>query len=87
LASEIDKFAKVKYKEGVTGCPLVTEHALSVLEAKVIHQIDLGSHTIFVADTIRSEPLKEGNPLTYKFYQENLKGKSPSTAPTFNPGK
>ena len=84
---EIDKLSKVKYKEGVTGCPLVTEHALSVLEAKVIHQIDLGSHTIFVADTIRSEPLKEGNPLTYKFYQENLKGKSPSTAPTFNPGK
>jgi ferric-chelate reductase [NAD(P)H] len=84
---EIDKLSKVQYKEGVTGCPLVTEHALSVLEARVINQIDLGSHTIFVGDTIRSEPLKEGNPLTYKFYQENLRGKSPSTAPTFNPGK
>ena len=84
---EIDKLSKVKHKAGITGCPLVTEQALSVLEARVINQIDLGSHTIFVGDTIRSESLKEGNPLTYKFYQEKLKGKSPATAPTFNPGK
>jgi len=67
---EIDKLSKVKHKAGITGCPLVTEQALSVLEARVINQIDLGSHTIFVGDTIRSESLKEGNPLTYKFYQE-----------------
>jgi ferric-chelate reductase [NAD(P)H] len=83
---DIDKFAKVKYKIGTTGAPLVIEHALSVLEAKVIDQIDLGSHTLFVGEVVGSEVLKEGHPLTYQYYHENLKGKSPPNAPTFNKG-
>ena len=81
---DIDKFAKVKFKTGITGAPLVIEHALSVLEARVIDQIDLGSHTIFIAEVVSSEVLKEGRPLTYQYYHENLKGKSPPNAPTFN---
>jgi ferric-chelate reductase [NAD(P)H] len=83
---DIDKFAKVKYKIGTTGAPLVIEHALSVLEAKVIDQIDLGSHTLFVGEVVSSEVIKEGSPLTYQYYHENLKGKSPPNAPTFNKG-
>jgi ferric-chelate reductase [NAD(P)H] len=83
---EIDKLSKVNYKEGVTGCPLVTEHTLSALAARVIQQIDLGSHTIFVGDTVCSEFLREGRPLTYQYYQEHLKGKSPPAAPTYVPG-
>ena len=38
----------ISFKEGITGCPLIMEHALSVLEVEVINQIDLGSHTIFI---------------------------------------
>lgn len=81
---DINKFAKVKFKTGITGAPLVIEHALSVLEAKVIDQVDLGSHTIFIGEVVSSEVLKEGRPLTYQYYHENLKGKSPPNAPTFN---
>ncbi len=81
---DIDKFAKVQFKIGLTGAPLVIDHALSVLEAHVIDQIDLGSHTIFVGEVVSSEVLKEGRPLTYQYYHENLKGKSPPNAPTFN---
>jgi ferric-chelate reductase [NAD(P)H] len=84
---DIDKLSQVQYKIGVTGCPLVLEHELSVLEAKVIDQIDLGTHTIFIGDTVNDEVLKEGRPLTYRDYQEFLKGKAPATAPTFNPVK
>lgn len=82
---DIDKFAKIGFKLGVTGCPLVTEHALSVLEARLIDQIDLGTHTIFIGDTVNSETLREGRPLTYRYYQEYLKGKAPPAAPTFAP--
>ena len=84
---DIDKLAKVHFKEGVTGCPLVIEHALSVLEAKVFDQIDLGTHTIFIGDAVNSEVLKAGRPLTYHYYHEKLKGKSPPTAPTYTPAK
>ena len=84
---EVDKLSQVQYKIGITGCPLVLEHALSVLEAKVIDQIDLGTHTIFIGDTVNAEVLKGGRPLTYRYYQEFLKGKAPATAPTYNPIK
>jgi ferric-chelate reductase [NAD(P)H] len=72
---------------GGTGCPLVLEHALSVLEAKVIVQIDLGTHTIFIGHTVIAEVLKEGRPFTYWYSQESHKGKAPATAPTYNPVK
>ena len=82
---DVDKFSSVKFKEGITGCPLVTEHATSVLEAEVFDQIDLGSHTIFVGNAVNSELLRDGRPLTYQYYREFLKGKSPPNAPTYTP--
>ena len=79
-----DKFAGVAWKRGgATGVPLVTGHALSVLEARVIDTIALGTHTIFVADALSSEVLREGRPLTYHYYRDHLKGKSSVNAPTY----
>ena len=71
---DVDKLSKVAYKKGITGCPLITEHALSVLEAEVFDQIDLGTHTVFIGNVVSSEVLKEGVPLTYQYYHTVLKG-------------
>jgi flavin reductase (DIM6/NTAB) family NADH-FMN oxidoreductase RutF len=84
---EIDKLSKVQFKTGLTGCPLVTDHALSLLEAQVTDQIDLGTHTIFIGEVVNSEVLRGGRPLTYRYYHENLKGKSPPNAPTYTAEK
>ena len=83
---DMNKFKDVKFKEGITGCPLVTDYALSLLEAEVFEQIDLGTHTIFVGNAINSEVLGDGHPLTYQYYRDFLKGKSPPRAPTYTPG-
>ena len=83
---DINKFEEVEFTRGITGCPLVTEHAISLLEAEVFDQIDLGTHTIFVGDAVNSEVLSEGQPLTYQYYRDFLKGKSPPKAPTYTPG-
>ena len=80
---DVDKLSKVDFKEGITGCPLISEHALSVLEAEVIDQIDLGTHTVFIGNVVSSEILKKGSPLTYQYYHQVLKGKSPPNAPTY----
>ena len=37
----------------------IERHALSVLEAEVIDQVDLGTHTVFIGNVIRSEVLQE----------------------------
>ena len=82
---DTDKLSNVQYKIGITGCPLVTDHTLSVLEAEVFDQIDLGTHTIFIGDVVNSEVLSAGRPLTYQYYHEEMKGKSPPNAPTYTP--
>ncbi len=82
---DIDKLSRVRSKPGVTGCPLVTEHTISVLEARVVDRIDLGSHTIFIGEAVSSEVLCDGHPMTYQFYHLTLKGKTSANAPTFQP--
>jgi ferric-chelate reductase [NAD(P)H] len=82
-----DKLAQAQHIVGSTGAPLVTEHALSILEARVINEIDVGTHTLFVGDTLNAEVLRNGEPLTYAYYHTHLKGKSPKAAPTYNPDK
>ena len=84
---DVNKLAKTAFKEGATGCPLITEHALSVLEARVINEIDLGTHTVFIGDVLSSETVKAGTPLTYKHYHQVLKGKSSPNAPTYESKK
>ena len=84
---DIDKLDRVSFKKGMTGCPLITEHALSVLEAEVVDQVDLGTHTVFIGDVLSSEVLKEGTPITYQYYHQVLKGKSPPNAPTYEAKK
>jgi len=84
---DYDKFSKVEFKQGTTGCPLITEYSLSLLEAKVIEQIDVGTHTVFIGDVVGSEVLKEGRPLTYHYYREKLKGKPSQNSPTYVPTK
>lgn len=82
---DIDKFRNAHYRIGVeTGVPLVLDHALSVLEAKVIDTVDVGTHTMFVGEVEGAQRLREGKPLTYDYYQKEKKGKSPKNAPTYH---
>ena len=80
---DVNKFEKVSFKLGNTGAPILTENTLSMIEATVNSHIDLGSHTIFLGDVVNSEVLKSGTPLTYRYYHEHLKGKTPPGAPSF----
>jgi len=80
---DIDKLANTTYIEGVTGCPLVTEHALGILECNVVNYLGVGTHTIFVGEVIQSMALGSGRPMTYEYYHKHLKGKTAKNAPTF----
>lgn len=80
---DFDKFCDVKYREGLTGCPLVTEHTLVTLEASVIQTLDVGTHTLFVGELKSAEKINEGVALTYEYYHTVVKGKSPENAPTY----
>lgn len=80
---DVDKLSQVKYKLGKTQCPLILENTISCFEAKVFDSVDLGSHKLFLGNVIDGEILRRENPLTYKYYKENLKGKTPKNAPSY----
>jgi len=52
---DVDKLAQVEHKDGSSGCPLVTENALAVIEARVVDRLDVGTHTIFVGDVVGAQ--------------------------------
>lgn len=82
---DVDKLAQVEFETGKTGAPVVLENTLAVVEGKVIDEVSVGTHTLFVADVVRAEIVKDAPPLTYAYYRAVKGGKSPKNAPTYGP--
>jgi len=80
---DIDKFGNINYKMGETNVPIILDHTLSYLEAKVIDRLELSTHTLFIGELVAAEVIKEGEPMTYAYYHQIKGGTSPKTAPTF----
>lgn len=80
---EVDKWTGVAFETGVTGCPLVTDHAIALLDARVVGTLDAGTHTVFLGELAGAKVLGPGTPLTYAAYHDIKKGKAPRTAPTY----
>jgi ferric-chelate reductase [NAD(P)H] len=80
-----DKFKGVNYKIGVTGSPIIMENTLAYMEAKVVMEMDTGTHTLFVGKLVEAENIKKAKPLTYDYYHQIKNGVSPKNAPTYIP--
>ena len=59
------------------------DNSLAYVEAKVIDKIDVGTHTIFIANVEDGEILTEDKPMTYEYYHKVKGGFSPKNAPTY----
>ena len=82
---DINKFENVNY-EVIQGIPVVTDYSLAYLIAKVVKKVDVGSHTLFVGEVIDGDALGEGEPMTYDYYHNVVKGKTPKKAATYQEG-
>lgn len=51
----------------------LTEHANMYLSALVTQEIDLGSHTMFIAEVVDGKVLSTEDSCTYGYYQSNIK--------------
>lgn len=80
---EVDKLKDVNYKLGETKAPIVLDHSLAYLEARVINQLDVGTHTIFIGELVGADVLREGEPMTYAYYHQVKRGTTPKTAPSY----
>jgi rubredoxin/flavin reductase (DIM6/NTAB) family NADH-FMN oxidoreductase RutF len=78
-----DKFAGVDYKVGMTGAPVVLDNTLAYLEARVVDQLDVHTHTIFLGEVVDAQIIKQGEPMTYAYYQHVKRGTTPKSAPSY----
>ena len=73
---DVDKFADVKgmarATNGVYYLPYSTNAFVS---GKVTQEIDLGTHTLFIADVTEARVLSDAPSMTYSFYFANVKPK------------
>jgi len=84
---QINKLQDVQFALLDSGCPVILENTLAYLEAKVVKELDCGTHTLFLGEITVSKLLKEAAPMTYDYYQKVKRGTTPQSAPTFIKGE
>lgn len=84
--NDVEKFEKVAYMNGENGCPIIKEHSVGFIETKVVDEVDMGSHVLFIGEVTKTESSSKEEPMTYKYYQTEKKGRSPKSAPTYRGG-
>lgn len=80
---ETDKFAGYEgMARGANGIYYVTEGTNAYISAKVSDTIDLGSHSLFIAEVTDMEMLSEIPSATYAYYHKNIKPKPEKASET-----
>lgn len=82
-----DKFKDTKFEISKSGCPVVLDHTIAYIEAKVIKELDCGTHTLFLGEMTDSKIVAPGKPMTYRYYHETKRGTTPPKAPTYIKGE
>jgi flavin reductase (DIM6/NTAB) family NADH-FMN oxidoreductase RutF len=80
---DMDKFDGVSHRVGETEAPIILDHTLAYMEAKVIKDVQVGTHTTFAGELVGADVLGEGEPMTYAYYHQVKRGTTPKTAPTY----
>jgi len=80
---ETEKLEGINFKIGKTGVPIVSDNALTWLEAKVMTKLDINSHSLFIGEVVDADVSADGEPMTYAYYRLVKKGGVPKTAPTY----
>ena len=81
---DINKFKNTQFKIGKTQAPIITDYCLGYLEAQVVDQLEVGTHTIFIGNVIDADLLTDDKVMTYEYYHQVKGGISPKTAPTYS---
>ncbi len=76
----VNKFENYPYaNKSKNGLIYLTNYSNSYICCKVSSAIDLGTHTMFIADVIDGEKLNNDPSLTYAYYQDKIKPKKQAT--------
>ncbi len=80
---DTNKLEGINYKIGETGAPVVLDNAVAYMEARVIKDLDVGTHTIFIGEVVDADVITEETCMTYEYYHQVKRGTTPKTAPSY----
>ena len=72
---EVDKFESFTFQRSANGITYLTEECNAYLSGKVVQSIDLGSHTMFIAEVMDGKVLSKAPSVTYAYYFAHIKPK------------
>ena len=79
---DIDKFKNINYEIN-NNIPIIKEKTCGYIIAETINIVDCDTHDVIIAKVLNTNKTFNLEPMTYKYYQEILKGTSPKNAPTY----
>lgn len=80
---DCNKFDGVEY-ETRDYLPVISD-SCAYMVCEVIDSMDAGTHTVFLGRVVGADVMKNDTPMTYAYYHNVIKGKSPKNAPTYLP--
>ena len=80
---DVNKFAGLAY-ETAGGVPVLRDGCGYVV-CKVIGKMETATHTVFLGEVIEAEAGDKAPAMTYAYYHNVIRGKSPKNAPTYLP--
>ena len=63
------------FERSANNIPYITQGTCAFLSATVYSSVDLGTHTMFIANVVDGEILNDDEPATYSYYHANIKPK------------
>ncbi len=80
---DADKYAGfADYARTANGLTYITKGTNAFLSAKITKQVELGSHTLFIAEVTDMDVLNQVPSATYTYYQSNIKPKPEAVGET-----
>ena len=70
---DVDKFSNYPAEISENGIPYITKGTNGFISAEVISTVDLGTHTLFVANVTDGKVLSDDSSATYDYYHKHIK--------------
>ena len=68
-----DKFIEFPFERSANGITYIAKECNGYISAKVTQTVDLGSHTLFIAEVTDGDILNDQPSATYAYYHSNIK--------------
>lgn len=80
---DVNKFDSVAYE--LKNYMPVVKDSCAYIVCEVIDKMETETHTVFLGKVVDADVFSDQDPMTYAYYHNVVKGKSPKNAPTYIP--